>query len=101
MPGGISGTFGSEEAEVVSSGIKTHFKVPCEGESQVWECQACWPEGEQGGSGHGHCSACRAARKCSVRVFCFSSEVQNSLRSLQGALLFTDSESEKNYTVFF
>lgn len=31
----------SEEAQVVSTGIKIRFKVSCEGNSQVWDCQVC------------------------------------------------------------
>lgn len=62
---------------------------------------AAGAEGEQQGSAHGPCSGGRAARKRIVPVLCFSSQVHSSLRSLQRVLLYTDSESGKNYLVCF
>lgn len=47
------------------------------------------------------CAGGRTASQWNVHVFCFSSEVRNSLLSLQRVLLFTNSGSGKNYPLFF
>lgn len=83
-----------------------HLKAPSEGGSQIWQCQECLVLllGQRESS---RAQAMDTALLAGLQgnemfvCFCFSSEVHNSLKSLQGVLLFTDSESGKNHLAFF